>query len=195
VIAVPFAGSLLSLLGLTAIFLTWRRKGVRDRLWRFGLPVGWALLCLGLATWMASTNPDQGLALGSVLIMMLAGAILAWQGLRLAGKPAKTQIERESAADTVALGKGYWGRFTIRLLGSLIIVPVVSVMLGILWQAYMPVSAADRLVGAAIAAVFIMGAALTWQLASRHPYRTFSVLTGVSAITAALVYLPLAMGA
>jgi hypothetical protein len=186
----------LSLLaGLLAVFLTWQRKGVRTGLWRFGLPAGWGLMVLGLCVWTISTTPDHGLALGSVALMVLAGAILTWQGLKLANKPSKTAIERESATDTVALGKGYWGRFTIRLLSSLIIVPAVSVLLGILWQAYIPASTVDKLVGAAIAAIVIMSAALTWQLASRHPYRTFGALTAIGTFTAAAVYLPLLLGA
>ncbi|MFT4077317.1 MAG: hypothetical protein QM647_17455 [Asticcacaulis sp.] len=192
--ALAIPGLLLLIAGLLTVFTTWRHKGTRTGIWRYGLPGGWALIIAGMAIWAFSTHPDQGLALGSVTLMILAGGILAWQGLKLAGKPAKTQIERESATDTIALGKGYWGRFAVRLVGSLLVVPAVSIMLGIFWQAYMPVSAADGLVGAAIAAILIMGAALTWQLASRHPYRTCSLLTGLAAITAVAVYLPLLLG-
>ncbi len=186
-----FAGSLLSLSGLLAIFLTWRRKGVREGIWRYGLPVGWALLCLGLAVWMISTNPDQGLALGSVLIMMLAWLVLTWQGLKLTGKPAKAQIERESATDTIALGKGYWGRFTIRLLGSLIVVPAFGLLIGLLWRGYAPGNAADILIAAAFIVTFAMTGALTWLLASRRPFRTCMALTLASLLAAGLIYLPL----
>jgi hypothetical protein len=190
-IAVQFAGSLLSLLGLLAIFLTWRRKGVRTGVWRFGLPTGWALLCLGLVVWMFSTNPDQGLALGAVLVMLLACVLLAWQGLKLAGKPAKAQIERESATDTIALGKGYWGRFTVRLLGSLIVVPVFGLLAGLLWRGYAPGDAADVLIAAAFIVTFAMTGALTWLLASRRPYRTCAALTLASLIAGGVIYLPL----
>ena len=188
---VQFAGSLLSLSGLLAIFLTWRRKGVREGIWRYGLPCGWALLCLGLFVWMISTNPDQGLALGSVLAMMLAWLVLTWQGLKLAGKPAKAQIERESATDTIALGKGYWGRFTVRLLGSLIVVPAFGLLIGLLWRGYAPGNAADVLIAAAFIVTFAMTGALTWLLASRRPFRTCMALTLASLLAAGLIYLPL----
>ncbi len=190
-VAEQFAGSLFSLLGLLAIFLTWRRKGVRAGLWRLGLPSGWALLCLGLFVWMISTNPDQGLALGSVLVMILAIAILAWQGLKLAGKPAKAQIERESTTDTLALGRGYWGRFTVRLLGSLVVVPVFGLLAGLLWRAHAPGNAADVLIAAAFIVTFAMTGALTWLLASRHPYRTCAALTLFNLIAAGAICLPL----
>jgi len=191
VIAVQFAGSLFSLLGLLAIFLTWRRKGVRTGLWRYGLPAGWAGLCLGLVVWMMSTNPDQGLALGSTLIMILACAFPAWQGLKLAGKPAKAQIERESATDTIAFGEGYWGRFTVRLLGSLIVVPAFGLLAGLLWRAYGPGNAADVLITAAFIVTFALTGALTWLLASRRPYRTCGALILASLIAAGVIYLPL----
>jgi hypothetical protein len=191
VIAVQFAGSLFSLLGLLAIFLTWRRKGVRAGAWRYGLPAGWALLVLGLIVWTISTNPDQGLALGSVAVMILACAFLAWQGLKLTGKPAKTQAERESATDTLALGKGYWGRFTVRLLGSLIIVPAFGLLIGLLWRAYAPGNAADVLIAAAFIVTFALTGALTWLLASRRPYRTCAALTLASLVAAGVIYLPL----
>lgn len=190
-IAVQFAGCLLSLLGLLAIFLTWQRKGVRAGLWRWGLPAGWAFLCLGLFVWMISTNPDQGLALGSVLVIILALAILAWQGLKLAGRPAKAQIKRESATDTVVLGKGYWGRFIVRLLGSLLVVPAFGLLAGLLWRAYAPGNAANVLITAAFIVTFAMTGALTWLLASRHPYRTCMALTLTSLIAAGAIYLPL----
>ena len=189
-IVVQLIGSLLSLLGLLAIFLTWRRRGVRAGLWRWGLPAGWGLLCLGLAVWMMSTNPDQGLAIGSVMAMVLACAILAWQGLKLTGQPAKVQVERESATDTIALGKGYWGRVTIRLAGALLIVPAFGMLAGLLWRAYVPGDEADRLMGLAIVALLAMTAGLVIQLASRRPYRSFGGLTAVSVIAAALVFLP-----
>lgn len=191
VIAVQFAGSLLFLLGLLTIFLTWRHKGVRTGLWRCGLPAGWALLILGLAVWMVSTKPDQGLALGSVAVMMLACAFVGWQGLKLAGKPAKTQIERESATDTIAFGKGYWGRFTVRLLGSLLVVPAFGLLAGLLWRAYAPGNAADVLIAAAFIVTFAMTGALTWLLASRRPYRTCGALILASLIVAGVIYLPL----
>lgn len=191
VIAVQVAGSLLALSGLLAIFLTWRHKGVRDGLWRYGLPAGWAMLCLGLSIWMISTNPDQGLALGSVAIMILAWLILSWQGLKLAGKPAKTQIERESATDTIAFGKGYWGRFTVRLLGSLIVVPAFGLLAGLLWRGYMPGNAADVLIAAAFIVTLAMTGALTWLLASRRPYRTCGALVLTSLIAAGVIYLPM----
>ena len=189
-IVVQLIGSLLSLLGLLAIFLTWRRRGVRAGLWRWGLPGGWALLCLGLAVWMVSTNPDQGLALGSVMAMVLACAILAWQGLKLTGQPAKAQIERESATDTIALGKGYWGRVMVRLIGCLVVTPAFGALLGLLWLAYVPGDEADRLMGLAFVAMLAMTAGLVIQLASRRPYRAFGGLTAVSVIAAALVFLP-----
>jgi len=190
-VAEQFAGSLFSLLGLLAIFLTWRRKSVRAGLWRLGLPSGWALLCLGLFVWMISTNPDQGLALGSVAVMMLACAFFAWQGLKLAGKPAKTQIERESATDTIAFGKGYWGRFTVRLLGSLLVVPAFGLLSGLLWRAYAPGHAADVLITAAFIVTFAMTGALTWLLASRRPYRACGALILASLVAAGVIYLPL----
>lgn len=189
-IVAQLIGSLLSLSGLLVIFMTWQRRGVRAGLWRWGLPAGWALLCLGLGLWTISTNPDQGLALGSVLVMVLACALLAWQGLKLTGKPAKTQIERESATDTIALGKGYWGRVTVRLAGSLLIVPVFGMLAGLLWRVYVPGDEADRLMGLAIVAILAMTAGLVIQLASRRPYRAFGGLTAVSVIAAGLVFLP-----
>lgn len=189
-IVAQLIGSLLSLLGLAAIFLTWRRRGVRAGLWRYGLSAGWALLCLGLVVWMTSTNPDQGLALGSVLVMILACAILAWQGLKLTGKPAKAQIERESAVDTIALGKGYWGRVTVRLAGSLLIVPAFGMLAGLLWRAYVPGDEADRLIGLAIVAMLATTAGLVIQLASRRPYRAFGGLAAISVVAAALIFLP-----
>ncbi len=189
-IVAQLIGSLLSLSGLLVIFMTWQRRGVRAGLWRWGLPAGWALLCLGLGLWTISTNPDQGLALGSVLVMVFACALLAWQGLKLTGKPAKTQIERESATDTIALGKGYWGRVTVRLAGSLLIVPVFGMLAGLLWRVYVPGDEADRLMGLAIVAILAMTAGQVIQLASRRPYRAFGGLTAVSVIAAGLVFLP-----
>lgn len=189
-IVAQLIGSLLSLSGLLAIFLTWRRRGVRAGLWRWGLPAGWALLCLGLGLWMVSTNTDQGLALGSVVVMVLACAILARQGLALLGKPAKVQPVRETEADGLALGKGYWGRATIRLAGSLLVVPVFGMLAGLLWRAYVPGDEADRLMGLAIVAMLAMTAGLVIQLASRRPYRAFGGLTAVSVIAAGLIFLP-----
>ena len=193
-IFVQILSSLIALAGLLALFLTWQRRGVREGLWRFGLPGGWALLVIGLVGWMLSTNPDQGLALGSVVIMSLACAILAWQGLKLAGKPAKLAPVRESETDGLSLGDGYWGRFAVRLGGSLIIVPAFGLLVGLLWRGYAPGNAADVLIWSAIIAVCAMIGALTWLLASRKPYRTTGVLTGAGLIAAAVIYLPLLLG-
>lgn len=191
VMTAQFVGSLLSLSGLLAIFLTWRRKGVRTGLWCVGLPAGWMLIIVGLIVWMASPHPDQGLALGSVAIMMMACIILVWQGMKRVGKPAKPQIERESATDTVPLGKGYWGRFTVRLLGGLLVVPAFGLLAGLLWRAYAPGNAADVLITAALIVTLAMSGALTWLLASRRPYRTCGMLILASLISAGAVYLPL----
>lgn len=189
-----FAGSLFSLIGLLAIFLTWRRKGVRAGLWRYSLPVGWGLLGLGLLVWMVSTHADQGLALGLVMVMVIAVVILARQGIVLIGQPAKVQPVRETETDSLALGKGYWGRVTVRLIGCLMVVPGFGALLGLLWLAYVPGDEADRLMGLAFVALLAMTAGLVIQLASRRPYRSLGGLTVLSVLAAALVFVPRLMG-
>ncbi len=191
---VQFAGSLLSLVGLLAIFLTWRRRGLRERLWRYSLPAGWALVALGLGLWTVSTNTDQGLALGSVMVMILACAILIRQGLVLLGQPAKVQAVRETETDGLALGKGYWGRVTVRLIGCVVAAPALGVLLGLLWLAYVPGNEADRLIGLAFVALLAMTAGLVVQLASRRPYRSLGGLTALSVLAAAIVFLPRLFG-
>ena len=188
--ALQVTGSLFSLFGLSAIFLIWRHKGVRKGAWRYALPAGWGFLTLGLVLWGASTHPDQGIALGAVLIMVLACGFLAWQGLRLAGRPAKIQRERQSGSDTMAPGTGYWGRFAARLVGSLAIAPSAGLAMGLLWYAYVQGDGGDRLMGAGLVTMIAMTGGLVIQLASRRPCRALATLTVAGALAAGLALLP-----
>ncbi len=189
-IAVQVAGSLLSLFGLSAIFLTWKRRGEREGLWRYSLPAGWTLVALGLVLWAISSNIDHGIALGVTAVIVIACTMVAVQGLKLITAPVKTQKDRETTSDTLALGPGYWGRVFIRLTGCLVIAPVFGAVLGILWQAFVPGDPADRLVGLGFVATFGVTAGLVIQLASRRPWRACAGLTVVSAVAAAIVFVP-----
>jgi hypothetical protein len=183
--------SLAALAGLLAVYFTWQRRGVREGIWRYGLPGGWTLIVAGLTGWALSTHIDQGLALGSVAIMTFAGIILCWQGLKLMGQPAKVQRERETQTDTLALGTGYWGRFATRFLGSLLVAPAFGVLIGLAWRAYAPGNEADKLIWLAIIATLAMTGGVVYQLASRRPYRACGLLTVAGLVIAAGVYLPL----
>lgn len=188
--SLQIGGSLLVTAGLLAVFATWQRKGVRTGLWRYALAAGWGAVALGVAAWTLCTSPDVGLAWAAVLAMVLGFAIVARQGLALMGQPAKIQRTREIESDGLSLGRGYWGRFAVRLAGSLIVVPLFGFLTGLIWCAWVPGGAAEQLMGMAILAMVAMAAGLVIQLASRRPYRSCLGLILCSAFAAALVFLP-----
>ncbi len=189
--SLQITASLSLVLGLAAVYLTWRRKGARDGLWRHGLPAGWALLALGLGGWATTVSADQGLALAAVLVMVLALAIVAAHGLAQPAKSVKAgRIREDSSRDSLTLGRGYWGRVAVRLTGSLLIVPAFGIAAGLLWYAYVPGDEADRLIGMALISTLAAATALVILLASRRPYRSAAVLTLATLVAAGLVLVP-----
>lgn len=177
--------------GLVVVYLTWRRKGVREGLWQHGLPVGWASVMFGLTGWAVTVSTDQGLALAAVLIMVLALAIVAGHGLAQPAKAVKAgRIRDDASSDGLTLGAGYWGRVAVRLTGSLLIAPAFGIFMGLTWCAYVPGDAADRLIGMALISTLATATALVILLASRRPYRSTTVLTLVTLAAAGLVVIP-----
>lgn len=189
--SLQITASLSLVLGLAAVYLTWRRKGARDGLWRHGLSAGWALLALGLGGWATTVSADQGLALAAVLVMVLALAIVAAHGLAQPAKSVKAgRVRDEGASDSLTLGAGYWGRVAVRLTGSLLIAPAFGISMGLAWCAYVPGDDADRLIGMALVSTLAAATALVILLASRRPWRSAAGLTFVTLMAAGLVVIP-----
>ncbi len=186
----PITGTLAVFAGLLLLFLAWRRKAPRTGMWRLALPASWGLLGAGMLAWSLSTHADQGLALGVVVVMMLACGLVAWQGLRQVGQPVKVQTVREIASDSLALGAGYWGRVVVRLAGSVVVVPGLGFAVGGLWYTYGPGHEADRLMGMAMASLIFAAAGWVIQLASRRPWRACLGLALVTVVAAGLAFLP-----
>ena len=186
-------GSLALAAGLLAVFLTWRRPGVRTGAWVYALPAGWMAIVIGLILWGTSTHLDQGLALGSVLVMTLACALVAGQGLKLITQPAKVQRTRTLESDGVSLGRGYWSRFAARLTGSLIVAPAAGAAVGLLWPIVFHGEDATRIMGVAILAVSAATAALVYQLSSRRPWRAFAIIAATGMVAGGVAGLAMVM--
>lgn len=153
--------------------------------WRYGVGGGWLLIAAGLALFVAATKPDYGLALGTLVAMAAPLVLVMPAAARWAPRPPR-QEERDQAPPPA----GKRSRSIARLVGCLLLAPILGLAAALAWRAYVPGVPADKLVGAAFAAPAAFAAAMVAVLGVARPWRAVGVVGALAVLLAAAVFLP-----
>jgi len=171
--------------GIVLLHRAWSRTGPA-----YGVVAGWALIALGLAGFMGAVRPAWGLSLGALVAMAAPLAlVLAPLATGWAPRPSR-EIERPAAVPP-----GRRSRSVARLVGGLLVAPAFGLAAALTWRGLIPGSEVDRLAGAAYAAPIAFAAALVVVLGAGQPWRATGILTAVTTLAVAPVFLPRLIGA
>lgn len=87
IIEYALTGTGLAILGLMVLFKAWKAKQTKNCL----RLLGWAFLILSLTLWSVSSGRDRGIAIGLIVISVLALILIAVQAYR--DKPIKSIVK------------------------------------------------------------------------------------------------------
>ncbi|MEM1052380.1 MAG: hypothetical protein AAGI28_09830 [Pseudomonadota bacterium] len=91
-------GSVLSIAGVSALYLSWRRK---TRSWPLVL-VGWGLIFGAVAAWAQTSGVDKGPALGIIIVILTAMIAIGIVALRTPVKKRREPRVRAAVKDAQA---------------------------------------------------------------------------------------------
>lgn len=183
------AASLCLCAGLALLYWRWRdREAGRAVMWG-----GWGLVVAGLAAWTLAGHADVFLSDATVIVMVVAAAIIIGHAFTLAPPSRQPRPRAQSDNDGLELGRGYWSRAVARLLGCVAVAPAMGLMAGTLWRAYVPGNEADTIMMMAVIACLVTAGAWVMQLASTRPWRAFVGLSIASLAIASAIYLPMGL--
>lgn len=175
-------GTVLALAGLALLYLAWRRSKRH-----LGLVVlGWMLIVFSYRYWVQAAGFDSGPALGTVVLMLAAIALVLAKGewrLR-AANPNKQRVRIDaSALDEDHASNGRTRRVVLRILAAGPLALGTALAIAMLIVAASPWGAADRLVMAACVMLLLWTVGMVWSCAARRlaaPIAAMLTIGGVS---------------
>lgn len=176
--------------GVLVLRRCWAQGSTSAGPWRYGVAGGWALVAAGLGAFVAATKPDYGLAVGA-LVAMAAPLVLVMPAARGWAPRPPRQEERDQPPPPA----GKRSRSIARLVGCLLVAPILGLAAAVAWQAHVPGVPADKLLGAACIAPIAFAAAMVASLGAARPWRVTGASAVLAAVLAAAVFLPRLTGA
>jgi hypothetical protein len=163
---------LLLIAGLAGLHRAWRDRRIASR--RLLVAASWLALAAGVAVWSVARNADIAVPQAVTLAMLLGLAAVAAQAFTL--RPS-ARVARDGGALEPASRPA---KRIARLAGSLLLVPLLGLVAGLAWFAWIPGREADRLMGEAFAALLAAATGLVVLLASTRPMRMLAILAAVT---------------
>lgn len=171
--------ALLSLLGVSALYGSWRRLVPR----RFGTPLGWACLGISFVPWVHASNAEFGVVYG-----FLAAAVSAWLIVAFTHEARRREDEPRPAARPVRVDP----RGILRNAGVFFVaVPLAgtcALLLSVLIARLLPWPAVNALVLGFLLLPVLWGLASYWVCADEKPLRPVAGIGFTGALCAFAIY-------
>jgi hypothetical protein len=166
---------LLLIAGLAGLHRAWRDRRIAPH--RLLVAASWLALAAAVAVWSVTVNADIAVPQAVTLAMLLGLAAVAAQAFTL--RPS-ARVARDGGALEPASRPAKTANRIARLTGSLLLVPLLGLVAGLAWFAWVPGREADRLMGEAFAALLAAAIGLVALLASTRPMRMLAILAAVT---------------
>jgi hypothetical protein len=182
--------ALLLSLGVLGLYRAWQGRTIAAPRRRLLVTASWAVLALGIIVWCIGRNADIAVPQAVTLAMLLA---LAGIGAHAMTLRRMDKAARNGAALEPAARPANTRNRIARLVGSLVVVPLLGLAIGMAWFIWVPGLEADRLMGLGFSATLVAAIGLLLLLASRQPART-ATIQAVIALVVAGALLPAVLG-
>jgi hypothetical protein len=166
---------------VTLIYLSWRHT----RGW--AALAGWLLIPVAAIWWMRFRGPEHGLALAAIALTFGAWAVVALAG-RETPRPGERERRRQSRIAGAIAGRATIARTLGRVFVAFPLAGAASLLASVVIAAGLPWDTVNRYVFAIMVAPIIWGLLAMWGGCTERLPRTALVLTGASAVCAALLF-------
>ncbi len=178
------AGTLLLLIGVAGLALSWRRSRRAVR-WHL-LLVGWLSIAGGFAVYARVWGAEVGIAYGCLALSIAAYAVVA-AGIQLRTAPERAL--REVALEPEERPTN-WRRAVAKSLLAIVLSGIASIGVGVAFAVSIPMLVQDRIMLGGILVPVLWGAGMAWTLSDARLLRATIVLLTLSAVSYGIAFLP-----